>query len=279
MSINNFIPEIWAAQLLQSNERNLVFGALANRDYNGVIAKAGDTVRITSIGAPTVATYIPNVTVIVPEELTDAQMLLTVTESKYFAFKIDNVDRSQALPGVMDEALRQAGYKLRDIADRFVASFYTGVAAANALGVVAVTTPALAFDQLNKLMVKLDEADIPSEGRWVVAPPWYCGLLTLDARVTNLESLGPEALVNGRVLRAQGFDIHKSNNCVNPTGDDWIVMAGTNAAISFVEQIPPDGVVAYKPESSFSDAVKGLHLYGAKLVRPDGIATLQASIT
>ena len=61
------------------------------------------------------------------------------------------------------------------------------------------------------------------------------------------------------------------------TGDDYIVMAGYPGAISFAEQIVK--VEAYRPESAFSDAMKGLHLYGAKLVRPTGIATLTASIT
>ena len=86
-----------------------------------------------------------------------------------------------------------------------------------------------------------------------------------------------QGLREGLVGRAFGFDVYVSNNCVNVTGDDYIVQAGVPGAISFAEQI--NKVEAYRPESSFSDALKGLHLYGAKLVRPDAIATLTASIT
>ncbi|MGH7954750.1 MAG: P22 coat protein - protein 5 domain protein [Gloeomargaritales cyanobacterium] len=265
---------------MEANEKQLVYGGIVNRDYEGDIATAGDTVNITSVGDPTVADYVPNVTAIVPQELTDAQTKLTITQSKYFAFKIDNVDKRQAKPGLMQEALKRAGYRLRDLADQFVASLYTGVVSANAIGTVAITTPALAFENLNALMVKLDEANVPSDGRWVIVPPWYSGLLSLDLRVLTAQSpLQGGALLNGLVQHAQGFEIHKSNNTPNPTGDDNIVMAGTNAAISFAEQISPDSIIAYQPEASFSDAIKGLHLYGAKLVRPEGIATLQASRT
>ena len=68
-----------------------------------------------------------------------------------------------------------------------------------------------------------------------------------------------------------------SNNCVNVTGDDWIVQAGVPGAIAFAEQIVK--VEAYRPENGFKDALKGLHVYGAKVVRPDALATLTASIT
>jgi hypothetical protein len=79
------------------------------------------------------------------------------------------------------------------------------------------------------------------------------------------------------VGRAFGFDIYMSNNVVNTTGDDYRVCAGYPGAISFASQI--NKVEAYRPQSSFSDALKGLSLYGAKLVRPSGVATLIASIT
>lgn len=74
-----------------------------------------------------------------------------------------------------------------------------------------------------------------------------------------------------------GFRVLVSNNAPNTTGDDYRVLAGHRMAISFAEQI--NKTKAYEPESSFSDAVKGLHLYGAKLVRPTAIAIAAASKT
>lgn len=85
MSIIRFRPEIWAAQLLVAFRKQLVFGNCCNHDYEGEIAEAGDTVRITSIGRPTISTYVPNSTVITPEQVNDAQRTLVVDQAKFFA--------------------------------------------------------------------------------------------------------------------------------------------------------------------------------------------------
>lgn len=284
MSIRRFVPEIWSANLLVALRKALVYAGpgIVNRDYEGEIAEAGDTVRITSISDPTIGTYVPNVTTITPEELTDAQRTLVVDQAKYFAFKVDDVDARQAKGNVIPEAISRAAYKLADVVDQYVAGLYTGVSTANALGTVAVTagTPTDAYDKvLVPLKVKLDEANVPNEGRYCVIPPWLHGRLLLDGRFIKLNESGDNgmALRNGMVGRAAGFDILVSNNAINSTGDDYIVQAGSPMAISFAEQI--NKTEAYRPEGGFSDAVKGLALYGAKLIRPDAIATAAASQT
>lgn len=283
MAINNFKPQIWSAKLLIAWRTALVYGGpmVVNRDYEGDIAEAGDVVKITSISDPTISDYVPNSTVITPEELTDAQRNLVIDQSKYWAFKVDDVDKRQAKGNVMPEAMSRASYRLADVADRYVAGLYTGVVAANNLGTVSVVaaTPTDAYDDvLVPLKVVLDEADVPTEGRYCVIPPWFTGRLLRDDRFIRADASGTtEALRNGVVGRAAGFTIMQSNNTPNPTGDDNVVQAGVNAAISFAEQI--NKTEAYRPENGFSDAVKGLALYGAKLIRPDGIAIATASQT
>lgn len=282
MAITNFVPEVWAAELLTSLKRAHVYAqpGVANRDYEGDIANYGDTVRIVSISRPTVSTYTPGSTTITPEQLTDAQRALLIDQAKYFAFEVDDVDMRQARNGgaLMSAAAAEAAYALRDVADQYVAGLYTGVASANALGTVSVTTAALAYTQLRRLKVKLDEANVPQEGRYAVVPAWYHGLLLEDDRFVRVDASGTgEGLRNGQVGRALGFDILMSNNAPLVTGDDFAVMAGHPSAITYAEQIVK--TEAYRPDDSFSDAIKGLHLYGSKLVRPDAIATVVASIT
>ena len=282
MAITNFIPEVWAAELLSSLKKAQVFGspAVVNRNYEGQISQSGDTVRITSISRPTIATYTKNSTTITPETLTDAQSTLVIDQSKYFAFEIDDIDMRQARDGgaLMSEAAQEAAYGLSDLADQLIAGLYTGVDSSNAISTTSITTAALAVTGLVNLKVKLDNANVPTQGRYVVVPPWYHGLLLQSDTFVRVDaSGGSEALRNGVVGRAFGFDVYVSNNCVNVTGDDWIVQAGYPGALSFAEQIVK--VEAYRPESAFSDALKGLHVYGAKLVRPSGLATLTASIT
>lgn len=282
MAITNFQPEIWAAQLLVSLKKTLIAAGpgVVNRNYEGQIANSGDTVRITSISRPTVASYTKDSTTITPETLTDANRSLLIDQAKYFAFEVDDIDLRQAANGgaLMDEAATEAAYALADVADQYVLGLYSGVDSANAISTTSITTAALAVSNLIALKVKLDNANVPTQGRYVIVPPWYHGLLLGSDLFVRVDASGNDtALRNGIVGRAFGFDVLVSNNCINVTDDDYIVQAGYPGAISFAEQIAK--VEAYRPESAFSDALKGLHLYGAKLVRPTGIATLTASIT
>jgi N4-gp56 family major capsid protein len=282
MAVTNFIPEIWNAQLLSSLKKSLIFGGpgVANRNYEGNISAVGDTVKITSISRPTVGTYTKNSTTITPENLTDAQRSLLIDQSKYFAFEIDDIDLRQSANGgaLMAEAATEAAYALADTTDQYIAGLYTGVDSANAISTMSITTGDLAYTNLISLKVKLDDARVPTEGRYVIVPPWFHGLLLNNDKFARADASGTtEGLRNGHVGRAVGFDILVSNNCVNVTGDDWIVQAGHPMALTYAEQI--SNTEAYRPESAFSDALKGLHLYGAKLVRPTAIATLTASIT
>jgi hypothetical protein len=282
MSVDTFKPEVWAASLLVALRKSLVYGMVVNRNYEGEIAEYGDTVTINSVSRPAISTYVPNSTTIVPEALTTAERKLLVDQAKYFAFEVDDVDQRQTRGDLIPAALSEAGYAMADAADQFLAGLYTGVVSANNLGTIAVTTgtPNDAYDKiLVPLKVALDNANVPNEGRWAVIPPWLHGRLLRDDRFIRWDASGanPPSSINGYVGKAAGFLLFVSNNTPFPGGDDNIVIAGTNSAISYAEQISK--VEAYRPQSSFSDAIKGLHLYGGKLVRPDGIAVAQASQT
>jgi N4-gp56 family major capsid protein len=284
MSITRFRPEIWSANLLVALRKALVYGSpdVVNKDYEGEIAEFGDTVKITSISRPTIGTYTPNVTVITPEQLQDAQRNLVIDQSKYFAFEVDDVDARQARGNVMPQAADESAFGLADVIDQYIASMYTGVPAANALGSITVnsaTTPTDAYDKvLVPLKIKLDKANVPTQGRFIVVTPELHGCLLRDNRFTKVNEAGTDdGLRNGHVGRASGFDIKLSNNTPNTTGAEFAIIGGTNMGISYAEQI--NKVEAYRPQSSFADALKGLALYGAKLVRPDALATALVTVS
>jgi N4-gp56 family major capsid protein len=280
MSILRFKPEIWSANLLVALRKQLVYGGptVVNHDYEGDIAEYGDTVRITSISRPTISTYTPNSTTITPEQIQDAQRTLTIDQSKYFAFSVDDVDARQARGNVLPQAADEAAYGLADVIDQYLASFYTGVTAANqvgssgsAIGLVGGSNRFFYDEVLVALRTKLTKANVPTMGRYVIVDPDSYGSLLKDDRFVKVNESGTaDALRNGLVGRAAGFDIYESNNTPNPTGTVRVVQAGTRSAISMAEQI--NKTEAYRPQSSFSDAIKGLALYGAKLLRPDNLA-------
>jgi hypothetical protein len=291
VSIRNFIPAVWAAGILKALDTLLVYAGpnIMNTDYEGEISQAGDTVRITTLGDVTVQTYVPNVDIAAPEELTDAQLRLVVDQLKYFNFQIDDVDRRQALEGLRNEAERRAAYGLRKVLDSFCAGLYVEAAAGNFLGSDAApitgfnVTATKAYDQLVDLNTKLNTTDTPEDGRWAVVPPWYEGYLQKDQRFTgygtqaNRQQLenGTQAGPNGLIGRAAGFDIYRSNQVPNVAGVKHKVIGGHRSAWSRAQQILE--TEAYRPEKRFADAMKGLHVYGAKVVRPNNLAVLVAS--
>jgi N4-gp56 family major capsid protein len=282
MSIVNFRPEIWSANLLVATRKALVYGDCINRDYEGEISAAGDTVRITSIGRPTIQTYTPNVTKITPEQVNDSQRTLVVDQSKMFAFAVDDVDARQAKGNVIPQSMNEAAYGFADVIDQYIANtMYTGIQTANQAGsiTIAANTPSDFYDKvLVPLKIKLDLANVPTEGRWINVRPEAHGALLRDARFVKVNESGTsEGLRNGMVGRAAGFDIRVTNNAPNTTGAEYVTIAGTNAAYTFAEQI--NKVEAYRPQDSFSDAVKGLVLYGGKLVRPDFLASALVTVS
>jgi len=278
MALDNFIPEVWAARLLQNLHKSLVYGqaGVVNRDYEGDIANAGDTVRINSIGAVTIGTYTKNTDISAVETLTDSQATLLIDQQKYFNFQIDDVDRVQQQPKVMDGAMAEAAYGLADTADQYIAGLHSGVAAANIVGLGNDTTPVVptattTYEYMVQAGVLLSEANIPKANRWCVIPPWVHGLLLKDDRFVKAGTgTSDDVLRNGMVGRAAGFDIYESNNVPDTSGTKYKIMFGYPGAISFADQI--SSVEAYRPEKRFADAMKGLHVYGAKLVRNTGIA-------
>lgn len=290
-SIDNFIPTIWSARILVALQKALVFAQpnIINRDYEGEISEVGNTVLINSIGDPTIFDYTKNTDMPPAETLTGAQRQLTIDQGKAFNFQVDDIDKVQQQPQVMDTALARAAYRLADIADQYLAGKLYAGATLNTIGtllnpIVAPTpTPGStgAYEQLVDLGTKLDENNVPTEGRWAVIPPWYHGVLVKDSRFVSYAAI--DVLYNRQVGEAAGFAILVSNNVPSvaaPTGAANttvrnIILAGHQMAGTYAEQI--NQVEAYRPERRFGDAVKGLHLYGASVVRPEAVAALTAT--
>lgn len=281
MSVANFIPTIWSARLLAHLDKKHVYAALVNRDYEGEIKNYGDTVKINQIGDVTIKDYTKGQDIEDPDDLSGEQTSLTIDQAKYFNFAIDDVDAAQVNPKLMDKAMQRAAYGMNDVTDTFLANLMYLAAQNNGtnLGtddVPLVPTKDTAYDLLVDLGTDLTEKNVPTEGRWVVVPAWYHGLLLKDSRfVGNGTDYNKALIEGGEVGVAAGFKIWLSNNVPNTDGAKYKIIAGTNEAASFAEQILK--TEAYRPEKRFSDAVKGLHVYGGKVVQPKCLSVLTAN--
>lgn len=284
MSVLAFKPEIWSKVILAALQKNLVFGGagIVNNDYEGEISGPGNVVHITQFGDPVITSYTPNST-LTYQALNDAGLDLNIDQAFSFSFSVDDVDRRQAAGDMQSYLEERASYKLADNADQYIAGLYTGVANGNTVGssgspiqpaLYSSTTPADFYQKvLLPLKVQLTEANIPMAGRYVVVPPWAEGLLEQTQAfiaITDMQGQPSQVFQSGMIGRVAGFDVYVSNNAVNYSGSNWIVQAGHPMAITYAEQIVQ--TEALRLQTTFADGVRGLHVFGAKLVRPDAIA-------
>ena len=192
---------------------------------------------------------------------------------KVFAFYIDDVDNAQTKPKLMGEAMRKAAYALSDNADSDIAGLQA-FAGSNVQSTATLIANTLTV--LSHAAKALDQNNVPSQGRWMVIPPWFHQKLILNKILQTDGSVDAnQAYGNGYIGRAFGFDLYMSNNLSTGAGtanQSHLAIAGTRRAISFAEQVVK--MEAYRPENSFSDAVKGLHVYGRKVIDPKALVRL-----
>lgn len=289
MAITTFIPELWSARLLYALENAHVATNLVNRNYQGQIANAGDTVRINSIGAITVSDYTKNTDMAAPETLTTTDQTLIIDQAKTFNFQVDDVDNVQAAGDLIDTAMGRAAYALADVSDKFLLkTIANGAASANTIGKKATLTTLTAanvYENIVKLRTIMDKANVPTQGRTLVIPPEVYALLLNDTAHFSLAQAvtKDDVVINGMVGRIAGFDVFESNNCVS--GSDggsgttpyFVITAQVAAATTFAEQIIK--TEAYRMEKRFADGIKGLHVYGAKVTDGSQIAAMYCSVS
>lgn len=287
IALDYFTPEIWSAQLLVNLHNDLVFGSptVVNRDYQGEIARYGDTVRINAIGGVNVQDYVKNTDFTERQVLSSAQQALVIDQAKMFNFEIDDIDEAQNNISVMGAAMREAAFSLGNVADQFLSGLMNSAVQGtpNDLGDVAVLPnsggeyASSVFTVLVDLARILDEQNAPPQGRWAVVSPVVFAELVKDARFTSFGTEANRATARSRAVGTlAGFNILISNQV--PMDDtDPVILAGSTMATTFAQQI--SSVEAYRPENRFTDAIKGLHLYGSKVVRPELLAVATAVAT
>ena len=208
--------------------------------------------------------------------LSDTEQTLVVDQAKYFAFGVDDVERRQALPGFVEEATRNAAYKMAETIDDYIAdTLYAAVnnpLGGNDLGAKTIDiSDNNAYGLLVDLRTTLSRDSVPDEGRWVIVSPEFYAALLQDNRFIDASASGStEALRNGFVGRAAGFNVYESNRTPDPTASTYAIIAGHPMACTFAMQI--NKVEAIRREAQFEDGVRGLSLYGAKVLRSSCLA-------
>ena len=260
MSYQTFKPEVWAELTNRNLNKQLVFGALANRNYEGKIENMGSSVRVPSIGSVTVGDYTgADITF---QEDTGAYQTININKAKYFALKMDDVDKAQAIPGVIEALTDQAIYEMADVVDTELAKLYAKCKSKVA-GVIGTDKVS---DKIIDLAVKKDEDNVPTANRWLVISPEIYGQLIKEVPTI---SKGENTLgINQSYFIGSwgGFTIYKSNN-VQRTAKKYHCMAGVSAGLTLAMQI--NKMEAGRFEKSFGEYVKGLQLFGCDVMETE----------
>lgn len=274
MAINNFIPTVWSETLYQALDNAYVGVRNCSREFEGEIRGKGDTVKICGIGAVNVFDYTKNTDMTAPETLSETVRTLQINQAKGFNFQIDDIDRAQQSPKMMSEAMRVAAAALSTAADRYVYSLYEeSEHKISKTGLTYTDVLDLLIDARRHLITMgASDSDIVLE----VSPD--VAALILKAKILNTDS-NEEAIESGYIGSFVGFRVYVSNNIALENRSGTIYhqcMARTRRAIAFAEQLSE--INAYRPEKRFADAVKGLHLYGAKLIYPAELVVLDLNL-
>lgn len=274
MSISYFIPTVWSETLYQALGKKYIGVAHCNRDYEGDIRERGDTVKICGLNPISVHDYTKNSDMSAPDELSGFASELVIDQAKYFNFLIDDIDRAQSNPDAMQLAMKNAASALSDEADKYVYK----VCSESGLIYEASVDADTILNALIEARTRLLEHNV-TEGEEVfleVSP--YIAEMLFKAKI-NFATDNSYMLENGCLGSILGCKVYVSKNIVlegTDTGDTHCCLMRTKRAVTFAEQLSE--IDAYRPELRFADAVKGLHLYGAKVVYPDELLRVKLSV-
>lgn len=274
MAITNFIPAIWSETLLKELDKEYIAVRNCNREFEGEIRKAGDKVYINSIGGINVFTYTKDTDMNAPQALDSSRRTLNITEVKAFNFQIDDVDKAQSQPKIMQAAMREAANALADVADKFVFGLHSQALATNIITKDGFTH-ADVIDTLIAAREKLYQNNVNGNTDLVLEVSPAVGAQILKAKILQASD-NENVLENGYIGSFIGFKIYISNNVVKDASGYYKCFARTKRAIAFAEQL--NEVEAYRPEKRFADAVKGLHLYGAGVIYPNELVVLNVKV-
>ena len=272
MSVTNFIPELWSANLNTSLRGARVFGGLVNRDYEGEISNEGDTVHITRPAAITMKDYSGTV---VYETPTATDQTLVIDQARYFAFDVDDVDAVQANADLISVYTDEGAEAMADDDDGYIAGLYGSAHADNVIAKSSLTSSNV-YAALVNAATLLNAKKVPQQGRWAVVSPELFGIMLQAPEFINASDLPESVVQTGALGMIAGFRVYMSSaieTANDGTDDVEHNMLGHRMAITFADQLAE--VEAIRREASFADAVRGLHLYGAKAARPEALVDLR----
>jgi len=263
----NFIPMLWAEDVLKERDKVLIGVKHCNTDYEGEIKQKGDQVKILTVGPVYTKDYTRNTDIDDPDLGTSAAQYLVIDQAKYAHIYFDDLDAAQTRKGFWEEQKRQMGIAMAGDLDTFVFAKYTD--AGKQITQASLTTANI-FSTIALAAEYFKTVNVP-EGttKYLEVSPAIATKIILAKIIRGTDN--DKRIENGYLGNLLGFDLYESNNVV-VNGSAYECLARTKAAVSFAEQITE--TKAYEPQKRFGDAVKSLQVWGGKVVRPKELVRL-----
>ncbi len=288
----NFIPELWSGKLIENFYDATVLAAISNTDYEGEIRQYGDTVNIRTTPEITIRDYVKGQTLTV-ENPDKPKIQLVIDKGEYFACVEDDVDKVQSDINLMDTWTKDASERMKiKIDQRVLTDILPGISAFNKgatageqtasfnLGTtgspLAVTKDGAGgtksvIDLLVDLGTVLDEANCPEQNRFVVIPAKMAGLIKKsELKDASLTGDSVSVVRNGRLGMVDRFTLYVSHNLKVDTGGKFNIIAGNKMGFTFASQMT--NMETIRSESTFGNIVRGLQVYGYKVVKGEALA-------
>lgn len=267
MAISNFIPTLWESALLENfHTSNMLIPGL-NREFEGTVA-AGNTVKITGYTTPTIVDYAAASRSITPAAMTDSTQSLVIDQEKAFSLIHDDIDQVQAA-GSFEPITKSAGAALAEDAEATVIAALK--ANGTSAGTGAITTADLAYAAVVSIRQALVKAKVPTSDRVLAVSPEFASLLLGTAsKLTSFDPVGDEPIRNGVIGRLLGFVVVEHPQLTH-TSNRPAAIGFHSKSVGFVNQIQK--VEAGRMENKFADYVRGLNVYGTKVLRATAVQT------
>lgn len=266
MSISNFIPTVWSETLYKALDKQLIGVSHCNRDFEGEITKKGSVVNICGVGPVSVKDYKKDTDLSTPETLSDTLTTLVINQAKCFNFQIDDIDKAQCSPKLMEAALDRAAAAIANAADTHVFSLYDHCCESFA-NTLESGTPIYETVLAARTLLYKNNVGEGTPLYLEVSPAVAERILKERMNFPLVREETYETGYLGSILGCKIFVTRNIHRTALPSSYYHHCFLRTKRAITFADQISE--IEAYRPEKRFADAVKGLHLYGAKVVYPE----------
>lgn len=281
MSVNHFIQTVWSKKIQDDLEEKCKLVQDCTREYEGDCQYA-QTVKILAVGDPTIGNYTG--TDITIEEMSDSSQDLVIDVQKYFAFEVKDVDKAQSVPGLPEKYQQKSVNALALAREKHIGALVAGKAqttanevagndtykegAKNTVTATAKTKGAIKT-ALDDAIVTLREKNFDDSGVIELDPRSY---KTFKDELIELKTANDEMIRRGVLAEYDGFQVKSTNNVYRDSTHVYCIVRSKNA-IAFAGQI--NEVEAGRMEKRFSDYVRGLDTYGAKIIAQDELVCVK----